>query len=330
MTSLCSYERQTDKRTIVVSGDAGGEMIVSEAFFSAIGKFEKIEPIFKRRSQNGQISKIERYTHEDIILTACHDGSMVFWDIEKQQKILELSEHDQPIFSFQFMDDFNYLSSATRYDLLIWNLSFQERAGTGKQKDDPSKRLEDDEEDNYEARFIITAKIVNTLDFDEKGSLFSYAKVFGTNLRSDYLLFVAVGSDIKLLNILKGKYIGDIDGAHFKGTNNFGLMVNSGPTSRIKSTLSRINQVVNSGDQMDMLKLFVEQLNDYVLLTASSKDKLRIWKFDDAYSSPVSQAGCLGGFLDSQIFLINNRQGEVCVLTCGNCSNKIELFTLNN
>ena len=173
------------------------------------------------------------------------------------------------------------------------------------------------------------AKPINTIEFDDKLSTFSQCKLFGTNLKSDYLLFVSVGSDIKMLNILKGKYIGDIDGAHFKGTSNFGIILNSGLNSKLKNTLNKVSQVLAGGNQKDLEHLFVEQLNDYILFSCSCKDKLRAWKFDDGFSSPVTQINCLGGFLDSQIFVMNNRLGEVCLLVTGNCSNKIEVFTFS-
>ena len=328
VTALCSFDRTSDKRKILCSGDAGGELVVSEiAYHPVNAKLERVDVIFKRRSQNGQISKIDKFSNDDIIVTASFDGSMIFWDIEREQKLMHLTEHDEPIQSFQFMDDYNYLCSATKRDMVIWSITSEEKNGNAS----PGKKEDKSEEpaSDQESKYLLKAKIVNSIDFESKGATFMTSKIFGTNLRYDYLLLVSVGSDIKLLNILKGKYIGDIDGAHFKGTTNFGIILNSGQNSKLKGTLGRVNQVLQSGNQKDLLNLFVEQLNDYLVLSCSSKDKLRVWKFDDAYSSPVAQASSLGGVLDSQIFVFNTRSGDVALLVCGSCSNKIEVFTLN-
>jgi WD40 repeat protein len=328
VTALCCIDRVSDKRKILLSGDAGGELSMCEISYNAItAKLERVEPIFKRRAHTGQISKIAKFSSDDIVVTASYDGSMIFWDIERDQKLMQLSEHDEPITSMHFMDDYHYLCSATKHDLIVWNVSIEEKESDEAKKDKSPE--EESQHETPENRYSLKAKITQSMNFDEKGNTFSNCKLYGTNLKNDLLLFVSVGSDIKMLNILKGKYIGDIDGAHFKGTSNFGMILNSGLNSRLKTTLSKISQAVENGNQKEVLQLFVEQLNDYMLLSCSSKDKLRVWKFDDGHSIPTSQANCLGGYLDSQIFVMNNRQGEVCLLATGNCSNKIELFTLN-
>jgi WD40 repeat protein len=332
VTALCAFDRSVDKRKMLISGDASGEMIVSEVSYHLItGKIERVDILFKRRSHTGQITKIEKFSQDDIVVTSSYDNSIMFWDIEREQKLLHLTEHDQPVQCFQFVDDFNYLVSATKQDLIIWNVtcdvapaqalpSSDKESGSSPRKDNSSTAM---------TRFSLKAKVLNAINVEEKGSTFANARVFSTNLRFDYICFVSVASDIKLLNVLTGKYIGDIDGAHYKGTSNFGVLLNSGPTSKIKTTLSKLNQVLSTGTQKDMLALFVEQLNDYIVLSCSVKDKLRAWKFDDAFSSPISQANCLGGYLDAHIYATTNRTGEVCLLVCGNCSNKIEIFTLS-
>jgi len=59
-----------------------------------------------------------------------------------------------------------------------------------------------------------------------------FAKCFSTNFKSDYLLFLSSRADVKLMNVLSGEYVGEIEGAHFKGTLNFGLVSDEGPASR--------------------------------------------------------------------------------------------------
>lgn len=321
VTAVCAYERSSDKRKILASGDASGELIISEIHYHAVtAKLERVDLVFRRRGHTGQISKIEKLNHDDIIVTASHDGSVMFWDIEREQKLMHLTEHDSPIQSLQFMDDYAYMCTATKNDLIVWSITMDERNNNRGRDDDQGY-------EQAESRFTLRAKVINTVDLEDKGSsTFSTTRLFGTNMRYDYLLFVSLGSDIKIMNVLKGKYIGDIDGAHFKGTTNFGVILNG--NGRLKSTLSKINNVLSTGNQKELLGLFVEQLNDYILFSCSSKDKIRAWRFDDASSTPVCQASALGGSVDNNIMIITTRAGETCVIICGSCSNKIEVFTM--
>lgn len=331
VTAICCIDRSSDKRKVILTGDAGGELSLCEISINAItAKLERVEPMFKRRAHTGQISQIEKMASDDLVVTASFDGSIIFWDIERDQKLMHLTEHDDPITSIQFMDDYNYLCSATKHELIVFRVSIEEKETIEPKKDKEGAADSEQTKEGVESRYRLRAKATQSVDFEEKASSnFTTCKVYGTNLKNDLLLFVSVGSDIKMLNILKGKYIGFIDGAHFKGTTNFGLVLNSGLNSRLKTTLHKISQAVESGNQKEVLQLFVDQLNDYILLSCSAKDKLRVWKFDDAHSTPTTQINCLGGFIDSHIFVVNNRHGEVCLLVAGNCSNKIEVFTLN-
>jgi hypothetical protein len=57
-----------------VSGDAGGELIVSEIMFDKqTGKIEKVAPFFKKMAHDGWISSIKQYKNLDIIVTGSHD-----------------------------------------------------------------------------------------------------------------------------------------------------------------------------------------------------------------------------------------------------------------
>ena len=49
-----------------------------------------------------------------------------------------------------------------------------------------------------------------------------------------------MGSDVKIMNVRDGEYIGEIEGAHFKGTSNFGLIVNSSMSSKLKAIFNSI------------------------------------------------------------------------------------------
>lgn len=162
---------------------------------------------------------------------------------------------------------------------------------------------------------------------EDKSHIGSHTRIFTSNLRHDNLLFVSQNSDIKILNIKTGRYIGDIDGAHFKGTYNFGLVVGAGLPHRLKDKMVMYEQEEDKTGEK-MMDLIIEQLNDYLLVSCSVKDKLKVWKFDNGLATPISQANCIGGTLDRPIQVLNTASREVCLLVMGNASNKVELFRL--
>lgn len=177
--------------------------------------------------------------------------------------------------------------------------------------------------------------------FEERTTRYSTTKLFSSNYRNDFLLFVSLNSDIKIMNVRDGEYIGDIDGAHFKGTANYGLIINSSMSSRLKETFVNIERAIKNAEmaqrdevledeevEVDLLELFVEQLNEYMLVTCSSKDKIKLWKFEEGISTHLAQENCLGGTLDNLIFVMKTKAKEIVIATAGNCSNKIELFSL--
>jgi len=177
--------------------------------------------------------------------------------------------------------------------------------------------------------------------FEEKTTRYVTTKLFSSNFKNDFLLFVSLNSDIKIMNVRDGEYIGDIDGAHFKGTTNYGLIVNSSMSSRLKETFTNIERAIKNAEleadededeaedvEVDLLELFVEQLNEYLLITCSSKDKLKLWKFEEGISTHLAQENCLGGTLDNLITVLKTRNKDVVIATTGNCSNKIELFAI--
>lgn len=63
---------------ILVSGDAGGDLIASEVQFNkTTGKIEKVEPLFKKRAHDGWITNIQRFRNLDIVVTSSHDTSIM-------------------------------------------------------------------------------------------------------------------------------------------------------------------------------------------------------------------------------------------------------------
>ena len=125
--------------------------------------------------------------------------------------------------------------------------------------------------------------------------------------------------------MLNGKYIGDIDGAHFKGTYNFGLVVSNALTHTLKDFMLEYSEQKEDAKLMEM---FVEQMDSYLLVSVSLKDKLKLWKFERGLSTPVSQANALGGSMDSEIHLVYTLDKQICLMVMGSASNKIELFKL--
>lgn len=166
---------------------------------------------------------------------------------------------------------------------------------------------------------------MKSLALEDKGHLGSNGRIFSTNLKYDFLLFVSIASDIKILNVKSGKYIGDIDGAHFKGTYNYGMVVNAGLQGKLDDLF-----VCYRGNYSDsrFMDIIVEQLNHYIMITSSIKDKLKLWKFEDGLSTPVAQVNAIGGHLDQPISVLHTANKELCIINLGNASNKAELFKI--
>jgi hypothetical protein len=150
---------------------------------------------------------------------------------------------------------------------------------------------------------------------------------------------VSSGTDIKLMNILNGEYVGEIDGAHFKGTLNMGLISDEGPTSKLSQILTQVkNKVltgdafktdVDIGDETDpLIEEFVQQMNHYLFFTVSSKEKLKMWKFEDGIPKLAGQDIAFGGNSGNTFSFARTRNKELIVVVTGQTSNKVELFSL--
>jgi hypothetical protein len=172
---------------------------------------------------------------------------------------------------------------------------------------------------------VILHRLSKVLSLEDKGHLGSNGRIFSSNLKHDYLLFVSVASDIKIMNIRTAKYIGDIDGAHFKGTYNYGMIVNAGLQGKLQDMNNDYRGNYRDSRYMDMI---VEQLNHYLMITCSVKDKMKVWKFDDGLSTPICQANAIGGHLDTSMTVMNTIDKDICIISLGNASNKAELFKL--
>jgi hypothetical protein len=60
---------------VLVSGDAGGEIVISDFNYStSTRKVESLQVLFRKRAHKGQIVKLESCAHDDVFLSAGTDG----------------------------------------------------------------------------------------------------------------------------------------------------------------------------------------------------------------------------------------------------------------
>lgn len=160
-----------------------------------------------------------------------------------------------------------------------------------------------------------------------------HPKTFSTNLKHDYLLFLSKNSDIKIMNVLNGKEIGQIEGAHSKGTTSYQVLVNKSMSSRLSRIFKMVEEEIKSAeeseDEYSLLELFVEQLNDYIFVTGSSRDKLKVWKFDEGISKLIASTPNLGGIVKNGLIATSTMDNQVCIVSGGDCSNKLEFYIIH-
>lgn len=221
---------------------------------------------------------------------------------------------------------------------------------------------------NWKEQILI--KLHKETMLEETSPQYPNIKIFGTNCPYDFLLFVTEGSSVKIMNILSGKTISIMQSAHFKGTNNFGIIMDEGPTSKLNETLRLIGEKVIKGswkpqkrtqnatpnkpkhDQSESMSinesdgfdiedegndyhgpdllqdLFVDQLSGYLLCTSSSKDKLKIWKFENGENKLCTSENSIGGNGGTIFDFMVTKDKELVIISSGNQSNKVELFKL--
>lgn len=155
---------------MLVSGDAGGELIVSEFNYSTTTrKVEQLNVLFRKRAHKGQIVKLETFIHDDVILSAGTDGVIMydlcphlrFWDVSTFTKLMEIQEHDQPINCISFTDQYSTMVSSSKSSIILWKIGFQENARYLEDKENespnsPSKKSR--EEADKGPRFVLEVK----------------------------------------------------------------------------------------------------------------------------------------------------------------------------
>lgn len=146
------------------------------------------------------------------------------------------------------------------------------------------------------------------------------------------------------MSIISGEFIGEIEGANFRGTTNFGIISDESPTSTLRDVLERINSKFLQEDGLrvtdknyaeekednedPLFGLYVEQLNHYILYTNSNKDKYKMWRFHDGISKHYSSEVGQGGLLDNVLTFVPTRNKKLTMISTGMSSNKLEVLLL--
>jgi len=260
------------------------------------------------------------------ILEFCN---LSIFDVRNLHIMLVLNEHNSPIESLAFVNNYSYLASSSKGEMIVWDISigFDE---------DAQAIMDSKSEENLP---VVKGKI-NSSEDNYTSSRYASCKVFSTNLQGDYLIFLTSGSDIKIINSINGRNIGTIEGVHFKGTSSYGVLLNGDDFvtmpdifGRIIAEANRIKELYDEDQYSQeneeyILDLFVEQLENYIFVTNSIKDKTKIWRFENGLSKMLSQHNSLGGRIDSDRIFLRTRKDGVIFINCGDASNRIELFTI--
>jgi len=109
---------------MLITGDGDGKIIASYFDFEfGSGKFERIEKIFvKDKAHSGAIVKLQRYAVTDIILSGSTDCTFAFWNIMKGDCLCRTKQHESPLQTFQFMNNYQMLVTSSNTELFIWNV----------------------------------------------------------------------------------------------------------------------------------------------------------------------------------------------------------------
>lgn len=77
VTALCYYAKKLERKRILVSGDAGGEILISKFEIDENkGKLLQMEPIYRKRAHEGWVSSLIKYGPYDIVVSSSHDSSI--------------------------------------------------------------------------------------------------------------------------------------------------------------------------------------------------------------------------------------------------------------
>ena len=69
--------RKAHNEMLLVSGDAGGELLVSDFNYNtATRKVEPLQVLFRKRAHKGYVVKLDVFSHDDVVVSAGTDGAI--------------------------------------------------------------------------------------------------------------------------------------------------------------------------------------------------------------------------------------------------------------
>ena len=363
VTAICCYERTYDLKTLLITGDGIGNFQCCYVNYEKpCRRVASVTEFFKVDNAHGKlITHIDRFKKTDTIFLSSHDMSISVWNIMEKVNILRFGNHSNSVQGFQFIDNFNMIATFSNEELKIWNIEssaqdtlevdIQARKEMSYYDNSKSSQRQPTSRPDETSRTLTVSMHKDIALFSDQAQpiLSYYQKCFSTNFAYDYLLFVTSGADIKLLNILSGDYVGEIEGAHFKGTLNFGVICDESTSSSLKETLAVIKSKIEKQDLMNFYKnpdqvmnednsntdddplfdQFVELLNCYLQVSVSNKEKIKLWKFEDGTSKNISTENSMGGISDNMISFVKNKNKGLVMIVTGQTSNKAELFQIS-
>ena len=76
--------------------------------------------------------------------------------MELQSKILQITEHEEPLNCLVFADNFNWMVTSTKSELVLWTVEMEENLDYVSDDADRSGKKANREQDN--SRFVVKAK----------------------------------------------------------------------------------------------------------------------------------------------------------------------------
>lgn len=207
-------------------------------------------------------------------MSSSKDCTFAFWNLENSKQLHFNENHKHPITSFQYVDNYNYVVTISNYECNIWKLvelipEFPES------HDYLEENISDKESENgsYKEHGII-CYIYKINALEHLGLNYPPTKCFCSNFSNDYVLFISNCSDVRLMNVLTGHYVGEVEGANFKGTHNFGMISDDSPSNQLRDILMRIKSTVDKHNLVQESKKSIRGLKTMGGEKLSSSKKL--------------------------------------------------------
>ena len=310
---------------IIVSGDATGACKVMEYELNN-DRLIRQKHIITLQPMEFKVIQISYLPNIDYISVGDAKSTIGFWDIEDWKlKDVVRTEEETNMVNYAFASNFSYLCLITdEGDLTIWKIKYTQRKEGGQNK---LHTLFDTQ--NVEIASI--QKHISLIFSQDKINRKTF-NIFTTNYRGDHMLFISDGFCIKVVSAHDGWTVSQVDGAHYKGISSMFFIVNTSTEGQIYSNLNMIDNGLLSGpntSSQDVGEFFGNLLDCYKLVTLSSKEHIRLWKFKDFEAKLLDQDIHPGGGVGRLIFNFQNNKGDNFLITSGNTSNKIIIYALS-